>query len=88
MNNYNEMNISKTKEAPILRSRLKWWVNPLMVLSAIIVVSCEREIGFDYPTSEAKIVFDGEISNEGVFVRISRTRPMADSTKNHFISTA
>lgn len=38
MNNYNEMNISKTKEAPILRSRLKWWVNPLMVLSAIIVI--------------------------------------------------
>ena len=60
----------------------------LLILSAIFVVSCEREIGFDYPTSEAKIVFNGEISNEGVFVRISRTRPMSDSTKNHFIRTA
>jgi len=51
-------------------------------------VSCEREISFDYPTAEAMVVFDGLISNEQVVVRISHTRPMDDSTKNHFVSNA
>ena len=41
----------------------------LMALSA-----CEHEIDFDYLTSEPKIIFDGRISNEGVFVRIKRDR--------------
>lgn len=55
----------------------------LMALSA-----CEHEIDFDYLTSEPKIIFDGRISNEGVFVRISEMRPMSDSTKHHAVSDA
>lgn len=55
----------------------------LMALSA-----CEHEIDFDYLTSETKIIFDGRISNEGVFVRISEMRPMSDSTKHHAVSDA
>ena len=56
----------------------------LMVLSS----ACEHEIAFDYPESDAQVVFNGRISNEGVSVQISRTRPMSDSTLNHFISDA
>lgn len=55
----------------------------LMALSA-----CEHEIDFDYLTSEPMVVFDGRISNEGVFVRISEMRPMSDSTKHHAVSDA
>jgi len=55
----------------------------LMAISA-----CEHEIDFDYLTSEPKIIFDGRISNEGVFVRISEMRPMSDSTKHHAVSDA
>lgn len=55
----------------------------LMALSA-----CEHEIDFDYLTSEPMVVFDGRISNEGVFVRISEMRQMSDSTKHHVVSDA
>lgn len=60
----------------------------ILALGIVAVASCEHEITFDYPTAETKVVFDGQISNESTFVRISHTRPVADSTKNHFISDA
>lgn len=64
----------------------------LLVISACLCavgfVSCKHEIEFDYPDAEPKVVFDGQISNENVYIRISHTRPMSDSTKNHFISDA
>ena len=50
--------------------------------------SCEHEISFDYPVSEKKVFFEGQVSNEGVFVRISETRPMTDSAKSLSISDA
>lgn len=62
-------------------------VTSLMVCMTALT-SCEHEIDFDYPTSEKIVVFDGRITNEGVFVRISETRPMADSTRHHVISDA
>ena len=60
----------------------------LIVLGLAAFVACEHEVELDYPTADAKVVFDAQVSNESVFVRISHTRPMADSTKNHFISDA
>jgi len=60
----------------------------LASLGFIGIVSCEHEIEVDYPQAESKVVFDGQISNEGAFVRISRSRTMSDSTKNHFVSDA
>jgi hypothetical protein len=60
----------------------------LVLLTMTAVCSCEHEIDFDYPTSAPQVVFDGCISNEGVYVAISRTRPMNDSTKNHFVADA
>ena len=54
----------------------------------MLLISCEHEIDFDYPTSDTMVVFDGRVTNEGVFVRISETRPMSDSTKHHVISDA
>lgn len=60
----------------------------LAFLGIVGAVSCEHEIEFVYPSAEAKVVFDGQISNESTFVRISHTRLMADSTKNHFIGDA
>lgn len=60
----------------------------LLALALSALVSCEREIEVDYPYADAKVVFDGQVSNESVFVRVSHTRPMADSTKNHYIDNA
>lgn len=60
----------------------------LFTCCLMALAACEHEIGFDYPTSPVQVVFEGQISNEGTFVRISETRPMADSTKNHIISNA
>ena len=61
----------------------------IMILFAFVgLTSCEHEIDFDYPTAEPMVVFEGQVSNEDVSVRISHTRPMADSTKNHYIGNA
>ena len=54
----------------------------------LALTACEHEIDFDYPTSEPMIVFDGRISNEDVFVRISETRQMTDSTHHHIVRDA
>lgn len=54
----------------------------------IALFSCEREISFDYPPAETKVVFDGMISNEGVSVRISHTRPIGDKQQSQPVSTA
>ena len=60
-----------------------------LVLGCFVgLMSCEHEIDFDYPKSETMVVFDGQISNEGVFVRISRTRPIGDNQKGQPINTA
>ena len=59
-----------------------------MCCCLLVLVACEHEIDFDCPTSDTVVVFDGRITNEGVFVRISETRPMTDSTKHHIISEA
>lgn len=53
-----------------------------------VLTSCEHEIDFDFPTADAQVVFDGQISNEGVVIRISRTRQMNDSTRNHAVADA
>ena len=57
-------------------------------MALIGLTSCEHEIDFDYPTADPMVIFEGQVSNEDVFVRISQTRPMADSTKNHYIGNA
>lgn len=58
----------------------------LMLLATM--ASCEHEIDFDYPESEVLVVFDGRISDDDVYVRISHTRSMSDSTRHHFIADA
>ena len=60
----------------------------MMLMMLVVLTSCEHEIDFDYPEADVQIVIDGQISNEGVVVRITRTRPMNDSTKNHFVDDA
>lgn len=60
----------------------------LTTLFLVGLASCKREITVDFPTIETKVVIDGQISNENVLVRISHTRPMTDSTKNHYIDDA
>ena len=59
-----------------------------LIMGLVSLAACEHDIDFDYPVAESVIVFDGRISNEDLFVKISHTRPMSDSTKNHFISDA
>lgn len=59
-----------------------------MVTMLAVLTACEHEISFDYPSAEPQLVFDGQISNEGVTIKISRTRQMNDSTKNHAVDNA
>lgn len=70
---------------------MKRFVPQLLILVTLFIIgilSCKHEISVDYPMTDTKVVIDGQISNEGVLVRISRTRSMTDSTKNHFIGDA
>lgn len=60
----------------------------ILITGLVSLSACEHEIDFDYPVAESILVFDGCISNEDLFVKISHSRPMSDSTKNHFISDA
>ena len=57
-------------------------------VSLLAFTSCEHEIDYDYPPAETIVVFDGQISNEDLFVRISHSRPMSDSTKSHWVDNA
>ncbi len=58
------------------------------LLIALSLSSCEHEIDFDYPTAESTVVFEGRISNEDVFVRISRTRTMDEATPLPMVDNA
>ena len=60
----------------------------LVILGFVGLTACEHQIDFDFPTAESVVVFDGRISNEDVFVRISKTRPMSDTSKEQFVSNA
>ncbi len=64
---------------------LVWGVGLLLLA---ILTSCEHEISFDYPETEPVVVIEGRVSNEDTFVRISRTRAMTDTTKNHAVTDA
>lgn len=60
----------------------------LVILLSAALCSCEHEIDFDYPTAEAKVIIEGQVSTEDVMVRISHTRPMGDNSKDQAISDA
>lgn len=51
----------------------------LAFVCIVVVTSCQREIDFDYPTAVPAVIIEGQISNENVFVRINKTRPMMDN---------
>lgn len=62
--------------------------NILLLLTVIMFTSCEHDISMDYPTSTPQVVFDGQISNEGVFVNICYSRQMSDTSTVNYISDA
>ena len=62
--------------------------NTLLLMAMIVFTSCEHEISMDYPTSAPQVVFNGQISNEGVSVIICHSRQMADMTTDNYISDA
>ena len=59
---------------------------PLIAVAAFC--ACERQIDFDYPPADMSVVFDGQISNEGVDVRISHTRPIGTKGKGEPVGDA
>lgn len=54
----------------------------------LMVTGCEHTISFDYPETEPVVVIEGRVSNEDTYVRISRTRAMTDTVKNHAVADA
>lgn len=54
----------------------------------MMVTGCEHTISFDYPETEPVVVIEGRVSNEDTYVRISRTRAMTDTVKDHTVADA
>lgn len=68
--------------------RTSFFPNILLLLAIILLTSCEHEISIDYPTSSPQVIFNGQISNEGVNIDICYSRQMSDSSTIHYISDA
>ncbi len=60
----------------------------LTLLACTMLCACQHEIQFDFPPTETALVIEGQVSNEDVFVRISHTRPLADTIKTNTVSAA
>lgn len=59
-----------------------------MLFLAVVLASCEHDIDFDYPSTSPLVVIEGRVSNDGVYVRVSRTRDMSDSVTTHVLDNA
>lgn len=60
---------------------------PVLAVMAI-ASACTDEISFDYSTIEPLPVIEGYVEEGGVSVRVSMTRDVTDSSRNHFVEDA
>ena len=54
----------------------------------LVVVACQKEIELDYRDIEPVVSIEGRVTNEQVYVLITRTRSMNDSVKGRGIGGA
>ena len=59
---------------------------PLILL--LVFVACQKEIDFEYNEVESQVVIEGRVTNEDVYVLITRSRQMEDSVKARGIDGA
>lgn len=59
-----------------------------LALSFLLLVACTKEIDFDYNDVSPVVMIEGNVSNEGCEVLITKTRHMADSTKSPCLTGA
>lgn len=57
---------------------MKYTISAIL-LSAMFLLSCEKDIDLDYHQVDPLYVVEASISNEGTNVRISRTNNMDDN---------
>lgn len=62
--------------------------NIFLLLIIIILASCQKEIDMDYHEVEPLLAIEGRVTNEGVYVLITRTRSMDDPDKGRGIDGA
>lgn len=59
-----------------------------IVLLLLVIVACQKEIELDYRDIEPVVSIEGRVTNEQVYVLITRTRSMNDSVKGRGIGGA
>ena len=52
----------------------------LSFLTLLLLTSCEKEIDIDYPSSAPLTTIEGQVTNEGMDVVITHTRPVGEAT--------
>ena len=62
--------------------------NLYILLLLLLTLSCQKEIELDYRDIEPVVSIEGRVTNEQVYVLITRTRSMNDSVKSHGIGGA
>lgn len=61
----------------------------ISVILILLLTACEHEISYDYPTLDEPLVnIEGRITNEGAYVRISKTQPVTTPSQYQAIGNA
>lgn len=60
----------------------------ILILSVLLLISCEKEIDIDYRQVEPLYVVEASVSDEGMVARISRTQDVDDNATTSDVSQA
>ena len=60
----------------------------LILLSLVLLISCEKELDFKYHDVESQFVIEGTLSQQGIDVRLSYTTPMNEPFTSDYIMEA
>ena len=62
------------------------YLTPVLLL--LLLTACEKEIDIDYPSPTTLINIEGRVTNEGMDVIVTRTRPMEEASPSPGLSGA
>ena len=60
----------------------------ILLLSILLLVSCEKELDFTYHDIEPQLVVEGILDQEGIRVTLSETTPMNEKIEEDYITDA
>lgn len=60
----------------------------LLFLISFALISCEKELDFEYHEIEPKLVIEGTLSDEAITVKITETTPMNEKLEENYLTDA